>query len=518
MGHLRKLKIASIVLGILLTIGASVVPAMGHDRDQLLAAATGWQEGYTLVLTGNTDIASANQARDYVISQGGRIAILSPPHAMLGWISPELAQQIIGKHGIEQVFFSPVDLGKIKYQDEQTMAVVNFFNAVASGSLRQEMSGIIETVGTPLVNDALDHPPLNFEKYQENLEGLGIAASPGNSDSMTGSVAVCLFFVESNGSIDPNSYTWTQTDVQNTINRAVSGLNWLSSEATSYGASVTFTVHYYSPTSPFTQQGYEPILHSHSDDHLWIEQIMDNLNFTSGDIFTRVTAFNTWLKNLYSTDWAYSVFIAYNPSPAPTTFSDGWLSYAYKGGPYVQTLFSTDNWGEANFGRVLSHETGHIFWACDEYSGAGTPCSSCGPCAPNGPRPTANNGNCQTCNPNSVPCIMRHNEYAVCPFTAQQIGLGIIKSFIYVAQDGQCGAKSPCFTTIQNGIESANNGAIIKITEETYNENVVLNSAKELTLQGGWDFTFTTNVSNTTINGSLTISDGELIIENLILE
>ena len=298
--------------------------------------------------------------------------------------------------------------------------------------------------GEPLINDALEHPIINYNDYQKNLQSLGIAPSPGNSDSMTGMVAVCLFFIESNGSIDPNTYTWSSTDQQNTINRAISGLSWWASQAPSYGASVSFSVYYYSSTSSVTQQGYEPILHTSNDDALWINQIMANLGFTSGDKHSRVTAFNTWFKGYYGTNWAYSVFIGYNPSPAPDRFTNDYFAYAYMGGPYTQMLFRNNGWGETNFGLVLTHETGHIFWACDEYYQAGYGgCTFCGACAPSGPRPTVENGNCEYCNSSSVPCMMRSNSYQLCFFTPLQIGWTSAYTYTVTPSAGAGGSISP---------------------------------------------------------------------------
>ena len=91
-------------------------------------------------------------------------------------------------------------------------------------------------------------------------------------------------------------------------------------------------------------------------------------------------------------------------------------------------------------------------------------------------------------------------------------------SAAYVKTDGLCAGKTPCFASIQTGIDSVGTFTIINITQETYIEDAILGDPKVVTLQGGWDSAFTTNLSNTAIHGSLTISDGTLLIENITLE
>ena len=377
-------------------------------------------ENFAFVLVDTIEAKKLNDTRDFIISQGGKVAILMPPHVIIGWIPKPLSETLLGTYGIEYIYYTQIDIDNLKYSDQQTQAAAKFFNDTISGKIEQEKQ--IATRGDPLINDTRDQPPLDYQKYLENLPP-GISPSPGNSDTMSGSVAVCLFFIESNGTINNNYYTWTATDVNNTVNRSLDGVLWWAAQASLNGYTLSFSVYYYPPTSLYMQQGYEPIVHPSTDDYLWINSIMANLGFGSGNKQDRTSAFNTWLKNYYGTNWAYSVFIGYNPSPAPSTFTNGYFAYAYLGGPYSQLLFRNDGWREAYFGLVLTHETGHIFWACDEYYQAGYGgCTSCTPCFSLSPRNFVPNLNCEYCNSQAVICMMRHNDYNLCRYTKYQIG------------------------------------------------------------------------------------------------
>ncbi len=94
----------------------------------------------------------------------------------------------------------------------------------------------------------------------------------------------------------------------------------------------------------------------------------------------------------------------------------------------------------------------------------------------------------------------------------------VIENTIYVSQDGSCSGHNPCYPNIQNGIAMAPVPSVIKITQETYNENVVLDFNETIFLEGGWDMNFTSNSSYTIIKGSLTISNGKMIIGWIILQ
>ena len=90
--------------------------------------------------------------------------------------------------------------------------------------------------------------------------------------------------------------------------------------------------------------------------------------------------------------------------------------------------------------------------------------------------------------------------------------------YLYVSKDGLCSGNNPCFPNIQNGIVSASAPSLIEITQETYNENIILNFDEAITLEGGWDMNFTSCSSYTPIQGSITITNGTMIIKNIILK
>ena len=87
----------------------------------------------------------------------------------------------------------------------------------------------------------------------------------------------------------------------------------------------------------------------------------------------------------------------------------------------------------------------------------------------------------------------------------------------YVSLSPACSGKTPCYNALQTAIDSVESLAVIHVTEETYTENIVFNSPKFLSLRGGWDLTFTSSSSYTVIQGSLTISNGKVIVEYVTL-
>lgn len=425
------------LVALLIVTGNSVL-ARTHSQNQPGSSAADSRRGYALVLVDANSNAELAEARDFIVSQGGRVAIVVPPHSIMGWINPEADSNLLGHHGIRSIHRSPVGSAPQGFRDRETLLTLNAFNDISSGraakrSLRESKLPVGAEAGRPGMIDALPHPSLNKNDVMRNLRLLGAEQSVlgiqstvtpqyySNSDIMDGSVAVAVFMVESTGGIDPNVYTWSPADQASVHSSVLEGLNWWVEQSLAFnlGRPLQFTLLFKEPTSPICQIPYEPVTRPGSDSHLWINQVMANVGSTAGDVFERVAAYDQVIRDQNHTNWAYSMFIAYNPAPAPSAFTDGRASWAYIGGPYTISLFRSYGWP---LSRITTHETGHIFYACDEYYQPGNLVCSC-TCAPE-VRPEAVNGNCQdlACGHTSTECMMRLNELALCPFTVAQIG------------------------------------------------------------------------------------------------
>jgi hypothetical protein len=89
---------------------------------------------------------------------------------------------------------------------------------------------------------------------------------------------------------------------------------------------------------------------------------------------------------------------------------------------------------------------------------------------------------------------------------------------IHVSKDGLCNGHSPCYTNIQDGIAAASAPSLIMITQETYNEDIILDVDEEIILEGGWDVGFTSDSFYTTVKGSIRITHGRIIFNHMIIK
>ncbi len=133
-----------------------------------------------------------------------------------------------------------------------------------------------------------------------------------------------------------------------------------------YVGGLTFTTDFTYADTPF-QTSYEPINRSSDDTWLPINEFLTSKGYAQS--FSGVYAFDDAQRLAHNTDWSYTIFVANSNHDADGEFTDGGFAWAYLGGPFTVMTYDNSNWGIGRMGQVLAHETGHIFYALDEYSG-----------------------------------------------------------------------------------------------------------------------------------------------------
>ena len=234
----------------------------------------------------------------------------------------------------------------------------------------------------------------------------------------TGSVSVGVIIVEGPTSalkFSPEERVKVVAEVQN-------GLGWLGAQSSPTGVRFVYDIRV---VTLQTRPGADDLT-SAQKEALWRDPAMASLGYGAG--LGGVQDYVDDLRSTNSTDWAYCAFF--------TKYPVGWFAYASIGGPRLVMDYANDGWGPDNIDRVFAHETGHIFGAPDEYASSGC---NCGGSWGFFGKP---NENCETCaTGGGVPCLMRANTYAMCPWTPYHLGFpqGVRYSGAFTAGSGQYG-------------------------------------------------------------------------------
>jgi hypothetical protein len=102
-----------------------------------------------------------------------------------------------------------------------------------------------------------------------------------------------------------------------------------------------------------------------------------------------------------------------------TRYRTYWHAYASSGRVTLCDRNDWGGWGMSNLDRTTAHETCHLFGAADEYTGNGTPCTTCASVHGCDKIP---NGNCGKCASPQQDCMMGGNHRRICNYTRGQIG------------------------------------------------------------------------------------------------
>ncbi|MFN7841924.1 MAG: dockerin type I domain-containing protein [Pirellula sp.] len=199
---------------------------------------------------------------------------------------------------------------------------------------------------------------------------LPFGAEPSDlGEFMLGRVAVTPILLESDGRIDNNTENWTPAHVAEVERNIRDGLQWwtelLATKSSLHTLDWVIDTTYINnrPATP-----YEPINRISNNFSLWVGQFLTDAGYaSSNDLATNIRSFNQVQRAKLNTDWSFTIFVVNSTNDVDGSFAPGGSfsrAFAFAGGLF-QVIPSTRP------ASTYAHETGHMFWARDEYAGGG---------------------------------------------------------------------------------------------------------------------------------------------------
>jgi hypothetical protein len=322
----------------------------------------------------STNFETMSQYINHLKIMGVKIVHKFPPSVVIGYIPPAKQNAVsklnfILKINYSYALYNPNDSDKMKVA--AYYAWNNYF---------------IDTIvpDRPVPN----YPPPNDMKVTPIIKGKNGKATESDgpngrsleniSEFFIGDVVLSVIFPESTG---PGE-NWTISQFDYTMTQEVAAMDWLYERMTESetGTPITSDMNLAFTYIPYevTTTDVEPIDQPSSSHPLagnFIDDAMVDLGYNTGGVWAKVYNYvNDQMAN-YNADWGFVSFVVNDDNDADHMFPDGTFAYAYLGGPFSVITYNNDGYGPSNMNAVIAHETGHVFYALDEYvGGTGAPC------------------------------------------------------------------------------------------------------------------------------------------------
>ena len=186
---------------------------------------------------------------------------------------------------------------------------------------------------------------------------------------LLGTVLVTPVFIESDGSIDPETQNWTAAEIDEMLAKVRTGVDWWTETLDRQNTvhSLDFVIDDTFARDPF-ESPYEPIDRNTSAVNEYVGHFVTELGYgDSLSIEDAVQRFNHDQRAKFDTDWSFTIFVVDSSDDPDGLFASGGFgaAFAYAGGLFMVTPSTRP-------ASTITHEMGHIFWARDEYPGGGS--------------------------------------------------------------------------------------------------------------------------------------------------
>jgi hypothetical protein len=225
------------------------------------------------------------------------------------------------------------------------------------------------------------------------LTGMPYGALPDDTaEYMLGDVYVNVVLMESDSGLAPfdtSTENWMAAEISSVKSNIAAGLKWwedtLDAIPNVRDGLLKFTIDWTHADNP-VHTGYEPITRTSQEFASWVYDFLGSVGFTqTGNFLTDLRAYNNAQRIAHNSNWSFTIFVVDDSHDLATDFNDNpddsiqdydgagrfasgsqfSRSFAYAGG----NAFIMPGDRPAS---IVSHETGHMFWALDEYNTSST--------------------------------------------------------------------------------------------------------------------------------------------------
>jgi len=203
------------------------------------------------------------------------------------------------------------------------------------------------------------------------MSAVPLGATPEDTgEFLLGRIAVVPVLFESNGAVDPNRQNWTPSEITAAVEKVRAGVQWWADTLDTLDTvhELEFVIDDSFARTPFSTP-YEPIDRRSQDAPLYITPFIRAQGIQDAtSLDDAIHQFNHAARIRNNTDWAFTVFMIDSSDDADGQFAPGSefsIAHAFPGGLYIVSPSTRPV-------STITHETGHIFWARDEYPGGGS--------------------------------------------------------------------------------------------------------------------------------------------------
>jgi hypothetical protein len=228
---------------------------------------------------------------------------------------------------------------------------------------------------------------------------------------LTGEISVGLVFVESSRSGGPKFGATERNEVCNEI---LDGLSFLATEHPGGSLSWVIDLQFTTIDAPNGVDNAANCPSLSSLEAAWRDPAMAQVNY-NGNTYTAawssVADYREDMRTANRSAHALVIFV--------TPYANCWHAYAGGARCVLANRNNWGGWGRSTIDVITAHEVSHLFGSADEYTGSGTPCSTCDSRHGCDQIP---NGNCGACAHPRQDCMMDQNSKRICPWTRGHIG------------------------------------------------------------------------------------------------